>query len=95
MSSNLEQSSDSNQNKEPIQTQIKAITTIKPCSFKKHKIIIPEKASSLVDDIDEVVDKCEEVIKKYIERIIYTSTLSKNVSENLDSVFKESRTNLL
>ena len=95
MSSNLEQPIEPNQNKETIQTQIKAITQIKPYSFKKHKIIIPEKTTSIIDDIDEVVDKCEEVIKKYIERMIYTSTLSKNVSENLDSVFKESRTNLL
>ena len=50
---------------------------------------------SIKNNIEIIINKDEEIIEKYLERIIYTSSLSINVKDKLDKIFKISRESIL
>ena len=63
--------------------------------LKNINMILPNKLNNIQTNIDIILKKDEEIIKKYIERIIYTSKLPDNVTEQLNKVFQDVREHLL
>jgi len=63
--------------------------------LKNINIILPNNLNDIQTSIDIILKKDEEIIKKYIERIIYTSKLPDNVTEQLNKVFQDVREHLL
>ena len=51
----------------------------------------PNNLDIIKKDIDIIRDKTDEIIKKYIERIIYTSTLPEDINLKIDKLFAEAR----
>ena len=54
-------------------------------------IKIPNKLSIFREEIETIIQKDEEIIKKYLERTIYNCVLSETVKRELDKVFDESK----
>ena len=63
--------------------------------LKNINMILPNNLNDIQTNIDIILKKDEEIIKKYIERIIYTSKLPDNVTEQLNKVFQYVREHLL
>jgi len=63
--------------------------------LNKINMILPNNLNEIKTSIDIILKKDEEIIKKYIERIIYTSKLPDNVTEQIDKVFQDVREHLL
>lgn len=63
--------------------------------LKNINMILPNNLNDIQTNIDIILKKDEEIIKKYIERIIYTSKLPDNVTEQLNKVFQDVREHLL
>jgi len=59
--------------------------------LKKMSMIIPDTISSLDSDLNIIIKKNEDIIKRYIERVIYNSTLSYEIKIKLDEIFEEVR----
>jgi len=59
--------------------------------IKNINMIKPNNLDIIKEDIDIIRDKIDEIIKKYIERIIYTSTLPEDINLKIDKLFIESR----
>jgi len=54
-------------------------------------MIKPNNLDIIKKDINIIRDKTDEIIKKYIERIIYTSTLPEDINLKIDKLFTEAR----
>lgn len=54
-------------------------------------IKIPNKLSIYKEDIETIINKDEEVIKKYLEKTIFNCVLSETVKRELDKIFVESK----
>ena len=67
----------------------------KDLKIKNIKMILPNNLHKIKTNIDIIINKDEEIIRKYIERIIYTSKIPNDISIQLDKVFTESRQNIL
>jgi hypothetical protein len=63
--------------------------------LKKINMILPNNLNKITKHIDIIMNKDEEIIRKYIERIIYTSKIPNDISIQLDKVFTDARTNIL
>jgi pilus assembly protein TadC len=63
--------------------------------IKNIKMNLPNNLDIMKTNIDIIMNKDEEIIKKYIERIIYTSKIPHDVSSQLDKVFTDVRQNIL
>ena len=63
--------------------------------LKNINMILPNNLNEIQTNIDIILKKDEEIIKKYIERIIYTSKIPENIIEQLDKVFQDVREHLL
>jgi len=53
------------------------------------KLLQPNNLICIKTDIDNVRNKTEKIIKNYIERIIYTSTLPDEIKLQINKVFEE------
>jgi hypothetical protein len=49
----------------------------------------PKNLDCIKDDINIIKDTTEDIIKKYIKRIIYTSNLPDTINSQINEVFKE------
>jgi hypothetical protein len=58
-------------------------------------IKIPNNLDFIKEDIDIIINKNEEIIEKYLERIVYTSPLSENTKIQLHNIFEKVKTNIL
>ena len=58
-------------------------------------IKIPNNLDFIKKDIDIIINKNEEVIKNYLERIVYTSPLSENTKIQLDKIFEKVRKDII
>jgi hypothetical protein len=63
--------------------------------LKKINMSIPNNLNKIKKNIDIILNKDEEIIKTYIERIIYTSKLPNDVSLKLNKAFLDVRKNIL
>jgi hypothetical protein len=59
----------------------------KQAKFNKHNLVIDENILSSSNVIEQLIKKDEEIIKNYIERIIYTSALSEDTNTKLNQIF--------
>ena len=58
-------------------------------------IKIPNNLDFIKKDVDIIINKNEEIIEKYLERIVYTSPLSENTKIQLHNIFEKVKTNIL
>ena len=58
-------------------------------------IKIPKTLDFIKKDLDIIINKNEEVIKNYLERIVYTSPLSENTKIQLDKIFEKVRKDII
>jgi hypothetical protein len=63
--------------------------------LKKINIVIPNNLSSIKEDVSKILKLNETIIKKYLERIIYTSTLTDEIEEKIDEVFLDTYTSII
>ena len=63
--------------------------------FNKHNIVIDETILSSSNVIEKLIKKDEEIIKYYIERIIYTSALSEDTNTKLTQIFEKTQIKLI
>lgn len=63
--------------------------------FTKKKIYVPSGIDEITNDVNMLLDKNEEAIRKYISRYIYTSSISAETNKQLDELFKQVRINLI
>lgn len=63
--------------------------------LKKINMTLPNNLNEINTNIDIIIKKDEEIIKKYLERVIYTSKLPDEVKLQLDKVFLDTRNNIL
>ena len=63
--------------------------------LKKINIVIPNNLSSIKEDVSKILKLNETIIKKYLERIIYTSTLTDEIEEKIDEVFLDTYNNII
>ena len=63
--------------------------------LKKINMSIPNNLNKIKNNIDIILNKDEEIIKTYLERIIYTSKLPNDVLIQLNKVFIDVRENIL
>lgn len=68
--------------------------TMDNIKFPNQNIIIPQDFTNISNDINALLDKNEEVIRGYIARYIYTSSISYETNKQLDELFKQIRSNL-
>jgi hypothetical protein len=52
---------------------------------------IPNKLSIYKEDINTIIEKDEEVIKKYLEKSVFNCILSDSVKFDLNKIFEESK----
>jgi len=60
-------------------------------NIKNINMLKPNNLDIIKEDIDIIRDKIDQIIKKYIERIIYTSTLPEDINLKIDKLFTEAR----
>lgn len=60
-------------------------------NIKNINMLKPNNLDIIKEDIDSIRDKIDQIIKKYIERIIYTSTLPEDINLKIDKLFTEAR----
>ena len=58
-------------------------------------IKIPKTLDFIKNDVGTIIKKDEEVIKNYLERIVYTSPLSENTKLQLDTIFEKIRKDII
>ena len=63
--------------------------------LKNINISIPNNLDFIKNDIDIILKKDEEVIEKYLGRIVYTSPLSENIKRQLHNIYEKVNTNIL
>jgi hypothetical protein len=63
--------------------------------IKNIKMNLPNNLDIMKNNIDIIIKKDEEIIKKYIERMIYTSKIPHDISLQLEKVFTDVRNNIL
>jgi hypothetical protein len=63
--------------------------------FNKHNLVIDETILSSSNLIEQLIKKDEEIIKNYIERIIYTSALSEDTNSKLTQIFEKAKLKLI
>ena len=63
--------------------------------LKKINIVIPNNLSSIKEDVSKILKLNETIIKKYLERIIYTSKLTDEIEEKIDEVFLDTYTSII
>ena len=68
--------------------------------IKNINIVVPNKLINnnnlkIKNDIEKIFRKNEDNIRKYLERVIYTSTLSKDVNLKLDTIFEETKNTIM
>lgn len=63
--------------------------------FEKKNISVSFGIDEIKKDIDMLLDKNEEAIRKYISRYIYTSSISLETNKQIDELFKQVRDNLI
>jgi hypothetical protein len=63
--------------------------------LKKINIVIPNNLSSIKEDVSKILKLNETIIKKYLERIIYTSTLTDEIEVKIDEVFLDTYTSII
>ena len=63
--------------------------------FNKHNIKIDETILSSNKIIEHLIKKDEEIIKNYIERIIFTSSLSEDTNTKLTQIFNTVKNKLV
>lgn len=68
---------------------------IKDIKIKNINISIPNNLSFIKEDIEFIINKDEEIIEKYLERIVYTSSLSESTKIQLDKIFEKLRKDIL
>ena len=52
-------------------------------------INIPNKLSIFKNDIETIIQKDEEIIRKYLEKVIYKCDLSEFVKQELNKIFED------
>ena len=67
----------------------------KETKFNKHNLVIDETILSSSNLIEQLIKKDEEIIKNYIERIIYTSSLSEDTNSKLTQIFEKAKLKLI
>jgi len=67
----------------------------KQLKFNKHNLVIDETILSSSNLIEQLIKKDEEIIKNYIERIIYTSALSEDTNTKLTQIFEKTQIKLI
>jgi hypothetical protein len=63
--------------------------------INKNHILIPTNINELKPDIEIIINKNEQIIKKYLERHIYTSAISDSDKQKLDTIFAKHRKTIL
>ena len=63
--------------------------------IKQISVLIPTHLNDLKPDIELLIDKKEQIIKTYLERHIYTSSMSDNDKEKLELLFAKHRKTIL
>jgi len=63
--------------------------------LRKINMTLPINLNEIKPNIDIIIKKNEEIIKKYLERVIYTSKLPEEIILQLDKVFLDTRNNIL
>ena len=61
----------------------------------KINILIPQNLNELKPDIEILINKNEQIIKKYLERHIYTSAISDSDKQKLDTILAKHRKTIL
>ena len=72
-----------------------AVKQPKQAKFNKHNLVIDENILSSSNVIEQLIKKDEEIIKNYIERIIYTSALSEDTNTKLNQIFNTVKNKLV
>ena len=67
----------------------------KSTELKNINISIPNNLDFIKNDINIIFKKDEEVIEKYLARIVYTSPLSENIKIQLHNIYEKVNTNIL
>ena len=67
----------------------------KKIKFNKHNLLLDETILSSSNLIEQLIKKDEESIKNYIERIIYTSSLSEDTNTKLSQIFTNVKNKLV
>ena len=63
--------------------------------INKISILIPTHLNELKPDIEIIINKNEQIIKKYLERHIYTSAISDSDKQTLDTILAKHRKTIL
>jgi hypothetical protein len=63
--------------------------------FKSKKINVITDASKIQIDIKKLLTKNEEIIINYLERFIYTSTISEHTKTEIQSIFDNINNNII
>jgi hypothetical protein len=63
--------------------------------IKKINIKIPENLNEIQSDIELIINKNEIIISKYLERHIYTSTISDINKKKIEELFMKNRNIIL
>jgi len=63
--------------------------------LKKINMVLPSNLNKIKNNIDIIINKDEEIIKKYIESVIYTSKLTDDLSKQLEKIYKDVKTHIL
>ena len=63
--------------------------------IKKINIKIPENLNEIQSDIELIINKNEIIISKYLERHIYTSTISEINKKKIEELFIKNRNLIL
>ena len=63
--------------------------------LKNISLSIPTNLSDIKSDIELVINKTEKIIKQFLEKQIYTSTISDINKEQLNIIFIEKRKQIL
>ena len=63
--------------------------------INKISILIPTHLNELKPDIEIIINKNEQIIKKYLERHIYTSAISYSDKQTLDTILAKHRKTIL
>jgi hypothetical protein len=63
--------------------------------IKKISILIPTDLNEITKDLEILIHKNENIIKKYLEKNIYTSVITDIEKEKLDIIFTKIKTQIL
>jgi hypothetical protein len=63
--------------------------------LKQINIKLPEKLTEYKDDVETLLKRNEAIIEKYLEDVVFVSSLTKETKQSLDMVFKKVRKNIM